>query len=141
MSVRVDQQPAYVLHRRAYRETSLLLDLLTRDHGRVAVVARAARSGTRAWGAFCQPFQSLLVSWTGRSELKSLTAAERAGDATAILGERLYSALYVNELLVRLLHFPSPPPLRGRGQRPAPLRGPRVRGGRLLEQISVPLKT
>jgi len=100
---RVDRQPAFVLHRRAWRETSLLLDLLTRDFGRIGVIARGARGGRRGSGASCQPFQPLLVSWSGRADLKTLSAAEAVAPAPAIAGERLYTALYVNELLIRLL--------------------------------------
>ena len=102
-AARVDRQPAFVLHRRNYRETSLLLDLLTRDFGRVGVVARGARGARRGAGGACQPFQPLLVSWSGRSELKTLVSAEAVATAPAIAGERLYSALYVNEVLVRVL--------------------------------------
>jgi len=101
--MRVDRQPAFVLHRRAYRESSLLLDLLSRDFGRVGVVARGVRGARRGAGAYCQPFQPLVVSWSGRGELKTLTGVDGLGAAPAIAGERLYSALYVNELLVRLL--------------------------------------
>ena len=97
------RQPAFVLHRRAYRESSLLLDLLTRDFGRVGAVVRGARGAGRGQGFCCQPLGALLVSWSGRGELKTLTAVERIGNAAEIGGERLYSALYVNEILVRLL--------------------------------------
>lgn len=100
---RIDRQPAFVLHRRAYRESSLLLDLLTRDFGRVGAVARGARGSGRGQRFCCQPLGALLVSWSGRGELKTLTAVERSGNAAEIGGERLYSALYVNEILVRLL--------------------------------------
>ncbi|MBK6289042.1 MAG: DNA repair protein RecO [Gammaproteobacteria bacterium] len=100
---RIDRQPAFVLHRRAYRESSLLLDLLTRDFGRVGAVVRGARGAGRGQGFCCQPLGALLVSWSGRGELKTLTAVERIGNAAEIGGERLYSALYVNEILVRLL--------------------------------------
>ncbi len=107
---RIDRQPAFVLHRRAYRESSLLLDLLTRDFGRIGAVARGARGSGRNHGLCCQPLTALLVSWSGRGELKTLTAAERGGNGVEIGGERLYSALYVNEVLVRLLpqHDPHP---------------------------------
>lgn len=105
MTARIDRQPAYVLHRRPYRESSLLLDLLTRDHGRVAVMARAARGGARGrnQGSASQPFQALLVSWSGRGDLKTLTGVERGAGACVMPGERLYSALYINELLVRVI--------------------------------------
>ena len=102
-NTRIDRQPAFVLHRRPYRESSLLLDLLTRDQGRVSAVARAARGGKRDWGAICHPFQPLLISWSGQRELKTLTLCERSASGFGIQGARLYSALYVNEILVRLL--------------------------------------
>lgn len=100
---RIERQPAFVLHRRAYRESSLLLDVLTRDHGRIGLVARSARASKKGQGSLLQPFQSLLVSWSGRGDLKTLTAVERAEGLPLIAGERLYSALYINELLVRAL--------------------------------------
>ena len=100
---RIERQPAFVLHRRPLRETSLVLDLLTRDHGRIGVVARAARGGTRSLAGACQPVRPLLVAWSGRGELKTLVRAEPGGSFAAIAGERLYSALYVNEMLVRAL--------------------------------------
>ncbi len=111
MGVRIDHQPAFVLHRRAYRESSFLLELLTRDHGRVVAVARGVRSSRRAAVAECQPLQPLLVAWSGRGELKTLASAEIAGSTHAPVGERLYSALYVNELLLRLLPVQDPHPV------------------------------
>ncbi len=102
-AVRVDRQPAFVLHSRAYRESSLLLDLLTRDFGRIGVVARAARGSRKGLGSLLQPFQSLVISWSGRGDLKTLTGADRAAFLPMVAGERLFSALYINEVLVRAL--------------------------------------
>lgn len=102
-SARIERQPAFVLHRRAYRESSLLLDVFTRDFGRIGLVARAARASKKGQGSLLQPFQSLLVSWSGRGDLKTLVGVERAAALPVVAGERLYSALYVNELLVRAL--------------------------------------
>lgn len=110
MTDRTDREPAFVLHRRAFRETSLLLELLTRGHGRVTVVARGARRARGNAGSVYQPLQPLLVSWTGRSELKTLIAGERAGSNPEIRGRGLYSALYLNEILVRLLPHQDPHP-------------------------------
>ena len=107
---RVERQPAFVLHRRAYRESSLLLDVLTRDFGRIGLVARAARASKKGQGSLLQPFQSLLVSWSGRGELKTLVSVERAQMLPLVTGERLYSALYLNELLVRSLAPADPHP-------------------------------
>jgi len=107
---RIASQPAYVLHARAYRETSLLLELLTRDHGRVALVARGARRARSRQRNVLQPFRPLLVSWTARGELGTLTAAEQVAAPPALHGEALYCGLYLDELLMRLLHRGDPHP-------------------------------
>ena len=99
-------QPAYVLHARDYRDTSLLIDFFTPAHGRVAAVARGARSVRRGSSqrAILQPGQPLWVSMVGSGELKSLRDAEVRAPAWPLRGQRLFSALYLNELLSRLLH-------------------------------------
>lgn len=108
---RVSLQPGYILHSRPYRDTSAMLEILTAEFGRLSLVAKGARRPSRkGGGSSLQPFQPLLVSFSGRSDLKTLTAAETVGDAAALRGERLYSGLYLNELLVRLLHRHDPHP-------------------------------
>lgn len=100
--VKVDLQPAYVLHSRHYRETSLLVDLLTPDYGRLSVVARGA-SGPRSGLRYClQPFRRLAVSWYGKGELKTLKSAEEHA-CIRLEGDALFSGIYLNELLMRLL--------------------------------------
>lgn len=103
MRNRVDLQPAYVLHTQAYQNTSLLVDLFCVDYGRVRAVAKGARRPSSRSRAFLQPFQPLLVSLGGRSELKNLVAVEGSINAMSLQGTRLFSGLYMNELLVRLL--------------------------------------
>ena len=93
--------PAYVLHSRPYRDSSALVDLLTLDHGLQRVVWRGARGQRRKQTP--QLFVPLLVGLVGRSDLKTLTQAEVAGSFTLLQGETLFSGLYLNELLVRLL--------------------------------------
>lgn len=101
--MRVDAQPAYVLHARPYRETSLLIECLTAEHGRVGLVARGVRrERSRLSRAVLQPFQPLLLSWIGNGELFSLTSAEVAPQHHSMPAQRLISALYVNELVLRL---------------------------------------
>jgi len=95
-------QPAFVLHRRAYRDTSLLLELTTRDSGRVAAVARGARGGRGHNSGLLQPFYPLLVGFAGRGEVGTLTGAEPAGVGFALQGTGLYCGLYVNELMLYL---------------------------------------
>ncbi len=90
--------PAYVLHRRPYRDSSLLLECFSRDHGRVGLVARGGRG--RLAGVL-QPFAPLLLSWTGGGDLKTLTQAEPDGYADPLQGAALAAAFYLNELLLR----------------------------------------
>ncbi|MEX1033326.1 MAG: DNA repair protein RecO [Cellvibrionaceae bacterium] len=101
--MQVQLQPAYVLHTRAYRDTSLLVDILTRDHGRLTVVARGQRQARQKARKPLQPFTMLLLSWQGRSDLKTLTTAETDHVEAPLFGDYLYSGLYANELLMRLL--------------------------------------
>jgi len=98
-------QPAYLLHRRPFRDGSDLLDVFCADQGRLGLVARGLnrrrRGGTLA--ALLQPFRPLLLSFSGRGELLTLTAAESAGELAPLVGRALFSAFYLNELLLRLL--------------------------------------
>lgn len=99
----VDAEPALILHARAYRETSLLLECLTPAHGRVGLIARGVRrERSRLPRGLLQPLQPLLLSWTGRGELVTLTRAEASAAPYAFVGERIYSAMYLNELVLRL---------------------------------------
>lgn len=105
MSRVVQLQPAYVLHHRPYRDTSRILELFTRDHGRVSVFARGARSARKSGASLVsvlQPFNRVLVSWSGRGEAGQLTGAEFDGAVTALPPDRLVSGFYLNELLLKL---------------------------------------
>src|SRR5487761_2217337 len=96
----VEQQPAFILHARAWRETSLLLEVLSREHGRIGLVARAVRSArSRTPRGVLQPLTPLRLSWSGRGELASLTSAEAVGAPMILSGEALLCALYMNELV------------------------------------------
>ena len=102
--LRFDAQPAYVLHASPYRETSLLLETFTRDHGRVGLIARGVR-GVRGQPqrAVLQPLQPLLLGAMGQGELLRLTQSEAAGPPSPLQGEATLAAFYLNELLLRLL--------------------------------------
>jgi len=110
--LRVKLQPAFILHSRAYRDSSQILDIITAEHGRLSLVAKGSRRRQRGGssGAILQPFIPLLLSFSGAGEMKTLTASEVAGAAAPPAGKRLFSALYLNELLVRLLHKNDPHP-------------------------------
>ena len=103
-------EPAYLLHRRPYRETSALLEVFTHGHGRIALVARGARRPRSALRAALTPFVPLLVSWSGRGEVGTLRGAEAQGPAVSMSGDALLSGLYLNELLMRLIHRHDPHP-------------------------------
>lgn len=100
---RVTGQPGFVLHSYPYKETSLIIDMMTRDHGRVAVVAKGAKRPHSQLRGVLQTFQPLSVSWTGKSELRTLTDAEWVGGMLPIEKNALLCGFYVNELLVKLL--------------------------------------
>jgi len=101
--MRVDQQPAFVLHARAYRETSLLLECLTRDHGRIGLVARGVRTPrSRLPRALLQPLTPISIGWTGTGELATVTGVEARDDALVLTGESLLCGLYLNELVLRM---------------------------------------
>jgi DNA repair protein RecO (recombination protein O) len=101
--VRVDHQAAFVLHSYAWRETSVIVETLSRDFGRMALVARGAKRPTSQYRGILMPFSPLALSWSGRAELKTLVRAEWQGGLAPLRGEGLLAAFYLNELLVRLL--------------------------------------
>lgn len=100
---RVDQAQAYVLHTYPYRETSLIVEALARDHGRVALVARGARRPRAALRGQLIQFQPLGLSWSGKGELRVLQKAEFLGGWPMPKGEALLCGFYLNELLLKLL--------------------------------------
>ncbi|MFT7388652.1 MAG: DNA repair protein RecO (recombination protein O) [Candidatus Endobugula sp.] len=107
----VDLEPCYVLHTRLYGDTSLLVTVLTKTHGKLTLIARGARKISKSKKNpryLLQPFIPLLLSWQGKSSLKTLTSMEADAPSINLIGNRLYSAMYLNELLVYLLHEEDP---------------------------------
>ncbi|MGC8121651.1 DNA repair protein RecO [Marinobacter sp. VGCF2001] len=107
----VQQEPAYVVHRRPWRETALLVDLFTLNHGRMSLVARGANSARSPLKAQLQPFQPLLVDWTGKSDLKTLVQLEVRSAPSVRHSRALYSGFYINELVQRILPVADPSPV------------------------------
>jgi len=99
---RVQDSVAYVLHATSWRETSLIVQAFSREHGSVALVAKGAKRPYSTLRPVLQTFQPLLLSWSGAGEVKTLTRAESAG-IHPLSGSALMSAWYMNELLLRLL--------------------------------------
>lgn len=108
--VRVDHQPAFVLHTYPWRETSLIVEALTRDHGRVPLVARGAKRRTSQLRGLLAPFSALSLAWSGKGEVKTLLRAEWTGGLVPLRGDALLAGFYLNELVVRLLARADPHP-------------------------------
>lgn len=103
-------QAGFILHHRPYRDTSLVLDVFSREAGRLAIVARGARQSRSRQRALLQPFRPLLLSWRLGGDMGTLTGVEADGPSLALTGERLLAGFYLNELVLRLLgrHDPNP---------------------------------
>ena len=95
-------EPAFVLHSRPYRETSALIDFFSRHHGRFRAVAKGVR-GSKKSSRILSLYTPLLITWSGKTELKTLRHAESSGSPILLQGDRLYCGFYLNELLLRLL--------------------------------------
>jgi DNA repair protein RecO (recombination protein O) len=107
---RIQLAPAYILHHRPYRDTSRIFEVVSRDHGRLSLFARGVRGPKAKLASILQPFQMLLLSWTGRGEAAQLTGAESAQSAPPVPAPCLMAAFYLNELLIKLTtrHDPLP---------------------------------
>ena len=102
-TVRIVLQPAFILHSRPYRDTSFLVELLTADYGRLAIVARGVRSRrSKSYGLFT-PFRPLLISCSGKGDLHTLQQIESDGLSYDLTGNVMLCGIYLNELLIRLL--------------------------------------
>ena len=101
---RVANEPAFLLHRRPYTESSVLIDLFSRHHGRMVLIAKGARKLKSRWRGSLLPFQSLIAAWSGRGEVKTVTGIEGEGPSCGLRGKALYCGYYMNELVLRLLH-------------------------------------
>ena len=107
---KIDRQPAYVLHTQPYRETSLLVEVLTRDYGRFTLIARGARRPRSDLRGRLLPFQPLQLAWFGKGELRTLHTADWRGGVPQFAGARLVSGFYLNELVLRLAARDDPSP-------------------------------
>ncbi|KAA3623690.1 MAG: DNA repair protein RecO [Proteobacteria bacterium] len=105
---RVQKQPAYVLIRRPFSESSLIVDAVTRDYGRIALLAKGARRLKSPYRGLLQGFLPLSIGWSGRRDLVTLTRAEAAAHAPRLSGRALLFGCYANELLVRFLQRGDP---------------------------------
>ena len=100
---RLEDEPAFVLHSYPFRETSLLVEIFSRQHGRIPVVARGARRPKSAVRGLLMSFQPLSLSWFGKNELRTLHSAEWQGGQPLLQGNALLCGFYLNELLLNLM--------------------------------------
>lgn len=101
--IKVERQAAFVLHTRPYRETSLVVEAITRDYGRIALVAKGVRRPRSAMRGVLMAFQPLEMTWSGKGEVVTLHNAEWQGGQPLLAGRALLCAYYLNELLLNLL--------------------------------------
>ena len=107
---RIQNEPAWLLHHRPFRDSSQILDILSLDQGRLAVVAKGSRGAKSKLRGILRPFLPLQLSWFIRSDLGTLTGAEMNGTPLSLSGDALLSGYYVNELILKLLHRHDPQP-------------------------------
>lgn len=107
----VSLQPAFILHRRPFRETSLLLDVFTREYGRVSLIAKGVKSARSKWRGVLEPFSPLLITYRGKTELMHLQLAEPTGIPVFLKKNNLTIGFYLNELLIKLLQKQDPHPI------------------------------
>ncbi|MDH5231533.1 MAG: DNA repair protein RecO [Gammaproteobacteria bacterium] len=100
----VELQPAYILHNHAYAESSVLLDVFTRDFGRVSLIAKGAKRPRSSFRGILQAFQPLLISWRGKGQVHTLVHAEIDSSLNTLPAKTMMSAFYLNELVMRLCH-------------------------------------
>ncbi len=111
ISGRISGQPSFVLHSYPYKETSLIVDMFTRDFGRIGLVAKGAKRPHSALRGVLQTFQPLQASWSGKNELRTLINAEWVGGMLPLEKTALLCGFYLNELLVKLIARDDPHPV------------------------------
>jgi len=100
---RVDQQPCFILKSQAYKETSVIHQVFSRDYGVISLISKGSRVKKSKHGSLLQAHRALLVSWVGKGELKTLTAVEEQCFIEQLKGRALYCGFYINELVLSFL--------------------------------------
>lgn len=101
---RVDQQVSFILKSQAFKETSVIHQVFTKDFGVLSIISKGSRSKRSKYGSLLQAFRPLSLSWVGKGELKTLTNCEESSECQPLKGNALYCGFYVNELILNLLH-------------------------------------
>jgi DNA repair protein RecO (recombination protein O) len=108
---RIADEPAFVLHRYDWSESSLILEVFTRHHGRIALIAKGAKRPSSSFRPVLLPLQRLHLAFGGDAEIRTLKSAEWQGGHVMPTGEALLSGYYLNELLLTLLARDDPHPV------------------------------
>ncbi len=108
---KIENQKAFILHSRPYRDTSLILDIFTENYGRLHAIARSARGPKSRYKGLLQLFSPLIISWSGRGDLFYLAQAELDEPKIFLQGNTLAAGFYLNELLIKLLALHDPHPI------------------------------
>mgnify|MGYP001342333669 FL=1 len=107
----IEGEPAYLIHQRPYSETSQIINLFSRHYGRVDAIAKGSKRPKSKFKSFLQPFSPILVSWSGRSQLKTLRSVDiNSGKQSNVSRKHLMSAFYLNELILSFLTTADPYP-------------------------------
>ena len=107
----IEGEPAYLIHQRPYSETSQIINLFSRHYGRVDAIAKGSKRPKSKFKSFLQPFSPILVSWSGRSQLKTLRSVDiSSGKQSNVSRKHLMSAFYLNELILSFLTTADPYP-------------------------------
>jgi DNA repair protein RecO (recombination protein O) len=109
-TARIALQAAWILHHYPYRDSSLLLEVFSREYGRLGLVARGARAARGRWHNQLQMLRPLSLSWSLRGELGTLIDVDYRAQAPQVAPRQILSACYLNELLLRLLRRHDPHP-------------------------------
>jgi DNA repair protein RecO (recombination protein O) len=104
----VHSQPAFILRQLHYRESSLIIDVLTRDFGKISLIAKGVRKAKSKTAGLMRPFVALSLSFVGKSDLRTMTDAETSGLPNELTGLALYCGFYINELVGNFLHKDDP---------------------------------
>ena len=100
---RVLKQPTWILHQRPYRDTSSIIDIFTRDFGRVSIIAKGGRSPKSKFRGLLRPFFPIKLSWYSGKNLGNLVEIDVVGKPYNLIGDSLLSAYYLNELILKFL--------------------------------------
>jgi len=108
--MKVELTPCYILHRRDYSETSLILEVFSREHGRINLIAKGAKRNKKQQSSNFNLYQQYNISWVAKSELGTLTDIEFVASSRSLKPEQMMTGFYMNEIMLRLLHKHEPHP-------------------------------